>query len=211
MAQPTQAPATTATKTLPHTGRAPHPRDGADEFVPTTHTHHRKERFPQPIPLALPPRAITGTPPSVLRHHLTQALSWNAPILRPATFRFEWTDMAAAHNLAILATFDFDLGRAIAAQSGSIVSPGCDFWPTSLLQPLCGHHPLWPRAAEWLSSGVTFPSTVLPEADRLTDLKAMLVRGNHQSAKQRAPTLEKMMHAEVRHGWQLPLPPAAAL
>jgi hypothetical protein len=126
-------------------------------------------------PPALTSRAITGTLPSVLRHHLTQALSWNVPILRPAAFRFKWTDMAAAHNLAILATFDFDLGRAIAAQPGSIVSPGCEFWPTSLLQPLCGHHPLWPRAAEWLSSGVTFPSTVLPEADRLTDLKAMLV------------------------------------
>jgi hypothetical protein len=147
----------------------------ADKFVPTTHTRHCKERVPTPTPPALSPCAITGTPPSVLRRHLTQALSWNAPILRRAAFRFEWTDMAAAHNLAILATFDFDLGRAIAAQPGSIVSPGCEFWPTSLLQPLCGHHPLWPRAAEWLSSGVTFPSTVLPEADRLTDLKAMLV------------------------------------
>jgi hypothetical protein len=58
---------------------------------------------------------------------------------------------------------------------------------------------------------VTFLSTAIPEGDCLIDLRAMLAQGNHRSAKQRAPTLEKMMHAKVRHGWQLPLPPAAAL
>jgi hypothetical protein len=138
-------------------------------------------------------------------------LAWEAPTLRPATFQFEWTAEAATQNLAILATFDYDLGRALASQPVSIVSPGCEFRPSTLLRPLCGHHPLWPCAAEWLSLGVTFPSTALPEEDRLVDLHAMLARGNHQSAKQRAPTLEKMMQAEVDHGWQLPLPSAAAL
>jgi hypothetical protein len=39
----------------------------------------------------------------------------------------------------------------------------------------------------------------------------MLARGNHQSAKQRAPTIETMMQAEVRHVWQLSLSPAVAL
>jgi hypothetical protein len=169
------------------------------------------ERTLEPVPTALPPQTITGIPPLVLFHHLHEALSWNAPILRQATFRFEWTNAAAEHNLRILSSFDFDLGWAIAAQPGSIVSPGCEFRPTSLLQPLCGHHPLWPRAAEWRSFGVTFPSTPLPEEDRLIDIKTMLARGNHRSAQQRALALEKMMHAEVWHGWQLPLPPAAAL
>jgi hypothetical protein len=62
-----------------------------------------------------------------------------------------------------------------------------------------------------LTSGVTFPSTDIPEQQRLEDLHAMIARGNHQSAKQRAPTLERMMKSEVLHGWQLPLPPSAAL
>jgi hypothetical protein len=191
------------------------PQAHADPPVPTATqppSRHLTERCPnEPVPTALPPRATTGIPPSVLLHHLDHALAWQAPSLNPATFQFEWTADAAEHNLAILATFEYDLGRALASQPTSIVSPGCEFRPSALLRPLCGHHPLWPRAAEWLSSGVTFPSTPLPEADRLTDLHAMLARGNHQSAKQRAPTLEKMMKAEVGHGWQLPLPPAAAL
>jgi hypothetical protein len=131
--------------------------------------------------------------------------------LRPTTFQFDWTDAAAEHNLGILQQYDYDLGRALAAQPDSIVSPGCEFRPTSLLRPICGHHPLWPRAAEWLSTGVTFPSASLPEDHRLEDLTAMIARGNHQSAKQRAPTLAKMMRSEVAHGWQLPLPASAAL
>jgi hypothetical protein len=57
---------------------------------------------------------------------------------------------------------------------------------------------------------VTFPSSPIPEDQRLVDLATMIARGNHQSAKQRAPTLEKMMRSEVQHGWQLPLPPSAA-
>jgi hypothetical protein len=47
----------------------------------------------------------------------------------------------------------------------------------------------------------------LPNNQRLTDLHAMIARGNHLSAKQRTTKLEKMMQAEVHHGWQLPLPP----
>jgi hypothetical protein len=138
-------------------------------------------------------------------------LAWQVPTLRPAIFAFDWTDEATEHNLAVLAAYDFDLGRALAAQKGSIVTPGCEFRPLALLRPLCGHHPLWSRASEWLTSGVTFPTQTLSEDERLEDLHAMIARGNHQSAKQRAPTLVKMMRAEVRHGWQLPLPPAAAL
>jgi hypothetical protein len=85
------------------------------------------ERTPQPVPTALPPQTITGIPPLVLLHHLHQALSWEAPLLRPATFRFEWTTEVAHHNLRTLSSINFDLGRAIAAQPGSIIAPGCEF------------------------------------------------------------------------------------
>jgi hypothetical protein len=46
-----------------------------------------------------------------------------------------------------------------------------------------------------------FLSAALPEDDRLTALDAMLVKRNHQSAKQHAPTLKQMMLAEIGHGW----------
>jgi hypothetical protein len=181
-------------------------RDASIPPAPDTMRHHTERGAS-----SLPPLADTGIPPSVLLYHIDQALAWRPPPLRATSFQFDWSDDAAAHNLQLLAEFDYDLGRAIAAQPGSIVTPGCEFRPTSLLRSLCSRHPLWPRAAEWLTTGVTFPSVPIAEDARLEDLHAMIARGNHQSAKQRAPTLEKMMRSEVRHGWQLPLPPAAAL
>jgi hypothetical protein len=158
----------------------------------------------------LPPLPATGIPPTVLHHLLDTALSWTVPPLLPTAFQFQWTESAAQHNLDILAAADYDLERAIASQPGSIVTPGCEFRPISLLRPLIGHHPLWPLASEWLTSGVVFPTTPLSEDDRLTDLHAMMARGNHQSAKLRADRLETMMQSEVQHGWQLPLPPDAS-
>lgn len=68
---------------------------------------------------------------------------------------------------------------------------GCKFWPYSLLYPLCGHHPLWPGATKWLSLGVTFSSTTLSKEDHLTNLNAMLICCNHQSANKGTPTLKK--------------------
>ena len=38
----------------------------------------------------------------------------------------------------------------------------------------------------------------------------MLAHGNYQSTKLWAPCLEKIIQAEVQHGWQLPLAPDAA-
>jgi hypothetical protein len=203
---------TSAPKPLPPLGQAPYPlSDGVPEC--SLHTPYPlSDGVPVPASdLVLPPLPTTGIPPLVLLHHLEQALSWNVPPLLPTAFQFQWTASAAQHNLEILAAFDYDLGRAIAAQPGTIVTPGCEFRPTSLLRPLCGHHPLWPRASEWLTSGVVFPTLPISEDDRLVDLRAMLARGNHQSAKLQAPRLEKMMQVEVQHGWQLPLPPDAAL
>jgi hypothetical protein len=86
--------------------------------------------------MALPPKAISGIPPPVLLQHLDHALAWQAFTLRLATFQFEWTAKAAEQNLVILATFDYDLGRALASQPASIMSPGCKFQPYILLRPL---------------------------------------------------------------------------
>jgi hypothetical protein len=93
-----------------------------------------------------------------------------------------------AHNLAILLTFEFNF---IAAQQSSIITHQCKCWPTSLLQPLCGHHPLWPCTAKWLSLRVTFISTVLLETDQFTDLKAVLAWRNHQVLNSVHPPLTR--------------------
>jgi hypothetical protein len=91
----------------------PHQQAPTDLPVPTAPQpplRHLTECYPEPVPTALSPRATSSIPPPVLLHHLDHVLAWQAPTLRPATFQFEWTAKAAEHNLAILATFDYDLG-----------------------------------------------------------------------------------------------------
>jgi hypothetical protein len=61
----------------------------ADPSVPTAiqpPLRHLTERYPEPVPTALPPRAATVIPLLVLLHHLDHALAWQAPTLHPATF-----------------------------------------------------------------------------------------------------------------------------
>ena len=158
----------------------------------------------------LPPQPDGSIPPSVLTALLHTAITWRAPPLQPSAFHFEWSDDAAAHNLSVLDSYGYDLQLAIDAEPWSVLSPGCEFRPSTQLGSILHSHPLWPQAAEWLNTGVTFPTTPISETERKEDLTVMLARGNHQSAKQRSSTLETMLQSEVRHGWQLPLPPAAA-
>jgi hypothetical protein len=90
------------------------------------------------------------------------------------------------------------------------VTVGAEFRPLHLLEPLMNQHPLWINAKQWLTDGVSFPMTPLPEADRIADLEAMLVRGNHQSAKKRPAILNPALQHDVEVAWMLPLPIAAA-
>jgi hypothetical protein len=152
---------------------------------------HLTERAPESSQPILPPLASHGTLPSILCLQLDTTMSWQPPTLQPTSFKFEWTTTAAQHNLDLLAAHHYDLGRAIAAQPGSIMTPGAEFCPILLLRPICGNHPLWHLVEEWLSSEVTFPTSPIADAERIADLHAMIARGNHQSAKQRAPALEK--------------------
>jgi hypothetical protein len=57
-----------------------------------------------------------------------------------------------------------------------------------------------------LVSGCDYALQPITEADRLEDIRANLMRGNHQSAKQHADRIKQMMESEVTNGWQLILP-----
>ena len=158
----------------------------------------RDARFPR-LPIRRLPallRAILHSPP--LRTH-------------SVSFRLEWSDDAARHNLAVLRSFDLDLAAALAAQPFSSLTPGSEFRPAALLAPLLSAHPLWPRFFERITVGADFPLTPISETDRRTDLQAILSRGNHKSARGHETKLLAMLKEEVERGWQLPLPKEAAL
>ena len=81
----------------------------------------------------------------VLHDILHDILSWESPQPLPTEFRFEWSNDAAQHNLAVLRRYHLNLDHAIRAQPFSSVTIGSEFRPVSVLAPLCSAHPLWPR------------------------------------------------------------------
>lgn len=61
----------------------------------------------------------------------------------PPEFRFELTEDAMQHNLAVLEKYEYDLGQALEAQNDSPLGPGKEFRPANVLNAIFSHHPLW--------------------------------------------------------------------
>jgi hypothetical protein len=111
--------------------------------------------------------------------------------------------------LATLQRYQFDLGAALSCQPFSALTIGSEFRDHTVLATICGNHPLWPKVKIMLTEGSQYPLRPLDEAHRLEDIRANLVRGNHQSAKAQSNRILKMMTSEVENGWQLILPRVA--
>ena len=126
--------------------------------------------------------------------------------MKQPALRFEYNQEAAQHNLSRLLEFECDVGRLLHAEKGTVLQPGSEFRPTSLLGPLFCFHPLWRNVLRWLLFGVDFPLNDIPEADRLLENILNFQRGNHKSARDNTGVLAPMLVDEVIHAWQLILP-----
>jgi hypothetical protein len=147
-----------------------------------------------------------GLVPSELCKVLDNALAWKPPQTCKTEFAFQWTKAAADHNLATLQKYGFDLAEALDEQPFSALTVGSEFRAPSVLAPFSQLHPLWPKVSQMLVSGCDYVLLPLTEADRLEDIRANMMRGNHQSATQHAERIQQMMESEVTNGWQLILP-----
>ena len=63
----------------------------------------------------------------------------------------------------------------------------------------------------YLTLGTECNFDPITETDRLQDLRAIIRRGNHKSAVQDEAKVIAILQDEVKHMWQLPLPPRAVL
>ena len=88
-----------------------------------------------------------------------------------------------------------------------MLEPASEFRKSSTLQPLLSNHIHWGKIEEIITNGITYPLSELPESTRVEDLKYMIKRGNHKSAKtkENAEALEASYTREVEHGWMLPV------
>jgi hypothetical protein len=121
-------------------------------------------------------------------------------------FCFDMTPEAAEKNATLLASYDYDIEAAIAAQSHSPVGYGSEFRQASTLEPLLSRHPLWPQLKDILNHGVEFPLMPISRMDRQLDLDFHQQRGNHKSAKVHSDIVRDNLTEDVNHGFALPLP-----
>ena len=121
-------------------------------------------------------------------------------------FVFELTSEAAEKNFMILKKYDFDLGKAIAAQGSSPLGYGSEFRPPATLQKIFQSHPLWQRMERLLIEGSKWPLLELSEEDRIADLLEALQFGNHKGASERPELLKKLISDDIRFGYGLVVP-----
>ena len=147
---------------------------------------------------------------STLVQHVRRAVESPSATPKPTEFRFELLTEAAAHNWSVLKKHDRSLSRALEAQGGSPLQPGSEFRDLSLLEPILGRHPLWPRFRSILDSGSDWALDPVSDESRLDSVTKNIGRGNHKSARDRPEVLKDQVLDDVTRGFALPLPAKVA-
>jgi hypothetical protein len=113
---------------------------------------------------------------------------------------------SAIHNGKILEAHNFNLASAIESDGNSPLRFGSEFRPASVLEPLLGSHPLWPRIQEMLLQGSHFSADAFPQEECSQQIDAALAYGNHKGATKALDTLYDLLDDDVTHGYNMPLP-----
>jgi len=121
-------------------------------------------------------------------------------------FKFENNREAAKYNTKLIKHTDYDFEKCLNKQKGSMLSAGSEFRNIQKIRKLLQYHEDWPEIRDIISIGCDYQ--LQPETDeetRLSDLQAMIARGNHKSAKKHDATLVKAFTKEIQKGWLLPI------
>ena len=180
------------------------------EKHPSTHSHTRlplddepenyferpirgpDDTFETPEWFLIALKNIAGTDPEV---------PGKAPIV------FENTEEAAAANATLLKTVDFDIERLIRENATTTLGYGSEFRTVDQLRPLIGRHPHFSDLSKVLISGMPYVfERELDQVTKLRELRALLLRGNHKSAKESPDRVSALLTKDVTHGFVIPLP-----
>jgi len=141
-----------------------------------------------------------------LLHHLATLCDTTERTPTQHSFMFENTRDAAKFNTKLIKHTDYDFEKCIKKQKDSMLTAGSEFRSIAHLQPLLQHHEDWSEIRQIISEGCNYqlqPDT--DERTRMSDLKAMIKRGNHKSATTNIAVLEKAFTKEIHRGWLLPI------
>ena len=120
---------------------------------------------------------------------------------------FENTKEAAATNARLLEAVDFDIERLINENSATTLGYGSEFRTVDQLRPLIGRHPHFTDLSKVLISGMPYVfERELDQVTKLTELRTLLLRGNHKSAQDLPDRVSLLLTKDVTHGFVIPLP-----
>jgi hypothetical protein len=89
---------------------------------------------------------------------------------------------------------------------GSFLSPGSEFRPVSLLEPLLLDHHNWPKIEPILTQGSDWPLLPNSDEEQISKNNEFITRGNHMPAIKYEAELLIMVHLEVTQGCMIPFP-----
>ena len=146
---------------------------------------------------------------SILVSLVRRIINTPSPPLDPPLFNFENTREAAIKNSSILKSFGWNPDQAINATQKSILSPGTEFRPTHILEPLLQNHTDWKKFEKILLEGARYPfrqDINYSKEDHKKDLFHAIRKGNNKSATDPhlIPFLQKNYTKEVSKGWMIP-------
>jgi hypothetical protein len=144
--------------------------------------------------------------PNDLIARIKQVMGSSCDTPSPPEFKFEMTEEATKHNLAVLEKYEFSLEKALDEQRDSPLGPGKEFRPPDMLRLVFGQHPLWNRMEAILKNGSKWPLEELSEESRTSDLRDALAFGNHKGASKKPDLLLKLIGKDVKYGYSVPIP-----
>ena len=120
---------------------------------------------------------------------------------------FETTKEARETNAAILASTGFCVKTLIENHSETTLGYGSEFRTVDQLRPLVGRHPNFGSLSLVLTNGMPYVFlTELDQATKSDELKTLVLRGNHKSAKDFPTEVGELLRKDVLHGFSIPLP-----
>ncbi len=131
---------------------------------------------------------------------ISQIINHQVPTPVHPPLLFELSDRAAIHNRLLLQQHGNSIHDLISAYPNSFLSPGSEFRPIQVLEPLLMHHHNWPKIKNILLMGSMWPLHPIPEVERKTKNLEFIARGNHKSAVKYAAEYTKILNKEINQG-----------
>ena len=149
----------------------------------------------------------TFVPPSWFLSALVGVAEKEPTVPLKAPFEFVNSVEAATRNAEVLKSFDYDLEKLIQKHSDTTLGYGSEFRTVEQLAPLLRRHPHFTELSQVLKTGMSY--VFLRELDpdtKLEEMRTLLKRGNHKSAKDHPEQVKILLTKDVTHGFSIPIP-----